>query len=143
MLRKLILAEVNARPRRGQLALVLMAEGHLLKKQGADDEAIAAFRESVALSKTLAEEEPASRAWSQDQSAAYEGVGDALRDKGDAQGMIDSYRMSLAIDRRFLQADPSNKDLRNSDAMKQELIGIALNDRKDLARRRRGFQGGG
>ena len=100
-------------------------------QQGGDDDALAAFRESAALTKALGEEEPANPLWPREESAPSNAPATRCATRA-TSGSDRRLSAELAIDQRLLQANPSVRALRGDDALKQETIGDALRQQADL-----------
>ena len=69
--------------------------GDVLSDQGDLAGALAAYRESLAVSRRLAEADPSNAGWQRDLSVSQQKMGDVLRDQGDLAGALAAYRESL------------------------------------------------
>jgi tetratricopeptide (TPR) repeat protein len=70
--------------------------------------ALAAYRESLAVSQRLASADPSNAGWQRDLSVSHDRLGDVLSAQGDLAGALAAYRESLAVSQRLASADPSN-----------------------------------
>jgi len=93
---------------RGQRCVLIVDQGDVLRSQGDLSGALTAYRESLALSRRLAESDPSNAGWQRDLSVSQEKIGDVLRSQGDLSGALTAYRESLALRRRLAESDPSN-----------------------------------
>ncbi len=93
---------------RRERSSLLDRQGDVLRDQGDLAGALAAYRESLELSRGLAEADPSNAGWQRDLSASQDRIGDVLRDQGDLAGALAAYRESLELSRGLAEADPSN-----------------------------------
>jgi len=82
--------------------------GNVLADQGKLDEALTAYRDSIAIRKRLAVADPTNTWWQRDLSVSYSNIGDVLVSQGKLDEALTVYRDSLAIGKRVAAADPSN-----------------------------------
>ena len=78
----------------------------MLKAQGKLDEALKAYRDSLAIRERLAAADRSNTEWQRDLSISYEKVGDVLKAQGKLDDALTAYRDSLAIRERLIAADP-------------------------------------
>src|SRR5262249_1880542 len=84
-----------------EVGVVLMAQGKL-------DEALTAYRGSLAIGERLAKADPDNADWQRSLSVSYGRVGDVLTAQGKLDEALTAYRDSLAIAERLVKADPDN-----------------------------------
>ena len=80
----------------------------MLMAQGKLEEALKAYRDSLAIRERLAAADPSNTQWQRDLSVSYNRVGDVLKAQGKLEEALKAYRDSLAIIERLAAADPSN-----------------------------------
>jgi tetratricopeptide (TPR) repeat protein len=118
---------------RGQHCTLIVDQGDVLGAQGGLSGALAAYRESLAVMRRLADADPSNALWQCDLSVSHNKVGDVLRAQGDLAEALAAYRESLAARRRLAEADPSNAVWQRDLSVSQEKIGDALRAQGDLA----------
>jgi tetratricopeptide (TPR) repeat protein len=116
-----------------QHCTLIVDQGDVLGAQGGLSGALAAYRESLAVMRRLADADPSNALWQCDLSVSHNKVGDVLRAQGDLAEAQAAYRESLAVVRRLADADPSNPDWQRDLSVSQEKIGDVLLDQGDLA----------
>ncbi len=72
----------------GQRCVLVADQGDVLRDQGDLAGALAAYRESLAVRRRLAEADPSNASWQRDLSVSQEKIGDVLRDQGDLAGAL-------------------------------------------------------
>ena len=72
----------------GQRCVLVADQGDVLRDQGDLAGALAAYRESLAVRRRLAEADPSNAGWQRDLSVSHEKIGDVLRDQGDLAGAL-------------------------------------------------------
>jgi tetratricopeptide (TPR) repeat protein len=90
--------------------------GDLHVMRGSLGQALAAYRDGLALASDIAKADPGSGAgagpanagWQRDLSVSQEKIGDVLRAQGNLAEALDAYQASLAIAERLAKADPAN-----------------------------------
>jgi tetratricopeptide (TPR) repeat protein len=82
--------------------------GDVLIAQGKLQDALRAYRESIAIFERLAKADPSNTDRQRDLAVSYEKVGDALVAQGKLPEALNAYRDGLAIKERMAKADPSN-----------------------------------
>jgi putative tryptophan/tyrosine transport system substrate-binding protein len=82
--------------------------GDVLVAQGKLDEALKAYRDSLAIAERLAAADRSNTQWQRDLLVAYSKVGDVLVAQGKLDEALKAYRDSLAIAERLAAADRSN-----------------------------------
>ena len=80
--------------------------GDVLLAQGKLAEALASYREDLAITSRLAAADPSNASWQRDLSVSYNKVGDALVAQGKLDEALASYREGLAIRARLAKSDP-------------------------------------
>ena len=112
---------------------LLNRQGNILRDQGDLAGALAAYRESLQVSRRLAEADPSNAGWQRDLSVSQDKVGNVLRDQGDLAGALAAYRESLQVRRRLAEADPSNAGWQRDLSVSHSNVGNVLRDQGDLA----------
>src|SRR5262245_38221366 len=82
--------------------------GDVLQTKGRLDEALAAFRESLAIFPRLASTDPSNAGWQRDLADAHDRVSDVFQAQGQLDEALAAFRESLAIFQRLASTDPSN-----------------------------------
>ena len=82
----------------------------MLTAQGRLDDALAAYRASLAIAERLAAADPNNASWQRDLSVSYDRVGDVLSMQGRLDDALAAYRASLAIRERLAAAEPDRAD---------------------------------
>jgi len=118
---------------RGQHCALIVDQGDVLRDQGDLPGALLAYRESLAVRKSLAEADPENTVWQRDLSVSKERIGDVLRDQGDLAGALAAYRESLSVIRRLAEADPSDAGRQRDLSVSHNKAGDVLRDQGDLA----------
>jgi tetratricopeptide (TPR) repeat protein len=90
------------------LSLSLEKIGDVKLKAGDRDGALAAYDESFAIARTLAEADPASAQAQRNLSVSLERIGDVKLKAGDRDGALAAYNESFAIARMLAEADPTS-----------------------------------
>jgi tetratricopeptide (TPR) repeat protein len=84
--------------------------GGVLQAQGDLAGALASYRGSLAIRKTLAAKEPGNTLWQRDLANSDEYISDVLLAQGDLAGALASYRDSLAIRKTLAAKEPGNTE---------------------------------
>ena len=92
------------------LAISYEKVGDALMAQGNVADALKSYRESLAIIKILADDNPDKVEWQRDLSVSYAKVGNVLTAQGHLAEALTSYRDGLAITERLAKSDPSNAD---------------------------------
>ena len=100
--------------------------GSVLEAQGKLTEALAAFEESLAISRRLAEQDPNNAGWQSDLAAAHNRVGGVLQAQGKLTEAMAAFKESLAISRRLAEQDPSNAGWQSDLAAAHNRVGGVL-----------------
>jgi len=82
--------------------------GELHARAGRLTQALAAYREQLAVAESLAADEPGDPGRQRDLSVAYSAIGDILAAAGQPEDALASYQEDLAIAERLAAADPAN-----------------------------------
>jgi tetratricopeptide (TPR) repeat protein len=85
--------------------------GDVLVAQGKLDEALTAYRDSLAIFERLAAADWSNTQWQRDRSVSYIKVGNVLVEQGKLDESLKAYRDGLAITERLAAADRSNSEL--------------------------------
>ena len=91
--------------------------------QGKLDEALKAYRDSLAIRERLAAADRSNSGWQRDLSVSYNKVGDVLVAQGKLDDALKAYRDRLAIAERLAAADHSNTQWRDDLQYIAEQIG--------------------
>jgi tetratricopeptide (TPR) repeat protein len=100
--------------------------GDVLQTKGRLDEALAAFRESLAISQRLASLDPSNAAWQRDLAVAHSKVGDILQEQGRLDEALAAYREDFAISQRLVSTDPANAAWQRELAVAHSKVGDIL-----------------
>ena len=98
----------------------------MLTAQGQLDDALEAYRASLAIVERLAAADPSNAAWQRDLSVSQDKVGDVLAAQGRLDDALDAYRASLAICERLAAADPSNAGWQRDLSVSHNKVGDVL-----------------
>ncbi len=113
---------------RRERSVLLNRQGDVLRDQGDLGGALAAYLESLAVRRRLAEVDPSNAGWQRDLSVSQDRVGNVLRDQGDLGGALAAYLESLAVSGRLAEADPSNAGWQRDLSVSQDRVGDVLRD---------------
>ena len=100
--------------------------GDVLETKGRRNEALAAFRESLAIFQRLASTDPSNADWQRDLVWAQARVGDVLQAQGQLDEALAAFREFLAIAQCLASTDPSNADWQRDLAIAHDRIGGIL-----------------
>jgi tetratricopeptide (TPR) repeat protein len=98
----------------------------VLVAQGKRDEALKAYRDSLAIRERLAAADRSNSVWQRGLSVSYEKVGDVLVAQGKRDEALKAYRDSLAIRERLAAADRSNSGWQRDLSVSYTNIGDVL-----------------
>ena len=104
---------------------------------GRREEALAAYRRSLAIAEKLAAADPGNTEWQRDLSVSHDRIGDVLVAAGRREEALAAYRRSLAIREKLAAADPGNTEWQRDLSVSHDRIGDVL-----AARGGRGGAGG-
>lgn len=107
--------------------------GDVLRAQGDDGGALAAYRADMEISARLAASDPTNSEWQLDLSISHERIGDALRAQEGAAGTPSAYPASTAISEPLAASDPANGERQRDLSIRPERIGDALHTQGDGA----------
>jgi len=107
--------------------------GDVLKAQGDLIGAQKNYRDFLAISQKLANQNPSNAGWQRDLSVSYNKMGDVLNAQGDLAGALKSYGASLEISQKLASQDPSNADWQRDLSVSYNKVGGVLNAQGDLA----------
>jgi tetratricopeptide (TPR) repeat protein len=107
--------------------------GDVLVKQDKLDEALASYKDGLAIRQALAAKDPSNTRWQRDPSVSNDKIGDVLVKQDKLDDALASYKVSLAIAHALAVKDPSNtqwqRDLSVSDddlSVSDDNIGYVL-----------------
>ena len=112
--------------------------GDVLVAQGKLEEALKAYRDSLAIAERLAAADRSNTQWQRDLSVSYDKIGDVLVAQGKLEEALKAYRDSLAIRERLAAADPQQY------AVAARSVGLVRQGRRragGAGQARRGAQG--
>lgn len=119
-------------PWRLDLARAHIQIGNVKVEQGILNEAVASYRQALAILEQLTASDPGRRDWQLALARAHERIGNGLSDQGasvDAQGQ---YRKALDIAGRVVRADPENADASALLAIAYQRVGNILSQQGSL-----------
>jgi tetratricopeptide (TPR) repeat protein len=82
--------------------------GRRAGRAGQLDEALKAYRDSLAIRERLAAADRGNTQWQRDLAVSYGKIGDVLRAQGKLDEALAAFRADLAISERLAAADPGN-----------------------------------
>jgi tetratricopeptide (TPR) repeat protein len=97
--------------------------GDVLQTKGRLDEALAAFREALAIFQRLASTDPSNAGWQRDLAVAHAKVGDILQTQGRLDEALAAFREAFAIFQRLASLDPSNADWQRELGVTHDRVG--------------------
>ena len=118
--------EPNHLGRQHDLSVAIIDNGDVLVAQGKGEEALAAYRDSLAIRERLARADSANADWQRDLSAAFSRVGDVLVAQGKGEEALTAYREDLAIAERLARSDPANAGWQRDLSVSFEKVGDVL-----------------
>ena len=98
----------------------------MLVAQGNLAEALASYKDSLAIRDRLAKADPNNAGWQLDLSVSYNNVGDVLVAQGNLAEALASYKDSLAIRDRLAKADPNNAGWQRDLSVSYDKVGDVL-----------------
>ncbi len=98
----------------------------MLKAQSKVDEALKAYRDSLAIREHLASTERSNTQWQRDLSISYNKLGDVLVKQGKLDEALKAYRDGLAIAERLAAADRSNTQWQRDLSVSYNMVGDVL-----------------
>jgi tetratricopeptide (TPR) repeat protein len=101
-------------------------KGRVSETQGQLDTAEAAFEQTLAISRRLAEQDPSNAGWQRDLMLAYGQVGGVLEAQGRLEAARAAFDQCLAISRRLAEQDPSNAGWQRDLAVAYSWVGGVL-----------------
>ena len=93
---------------------------------GTTEEALAAYRRSLAIREKLAAADPGNTEWQRDLSVSHNKIGDVLLAAGRREEALAAYRRSLAIRETLAAADPGNTEWQRDLSVSHDKIGDVL-----------------
>jgi tetratricopeptide (TPR) repeat protein len=100
--------------------------GDVLQTKGRLDEALAAFREALAISQRLASTDSSNTDWQRDLADAHDRVGVIFQAQGRLDEALAAFREALAIFQRLASTDPSNAGWQRDLAVAHAKVGDIL-----------------
>ncbi len=100
----------------GLLGSILRTKGHL-------DDALTAYRESLAIFQRLASTNPSNAIWQRDLAVVHTTIGDIAQTQGRLDDALAGFHESLAIFQRLASSDPSNADWQSNLARAHARVG--------------------
>ena len=97
--------------------------GDVLETKGRLDEALAAFREFLAISQRLVSTDPSNADWQRDLAVAHDRVGNILQAQGRLDEALAAFREAFAIFQHLAAIDPSNADWQRELAVAHNKLG--------------------
>jgi tetratricopeptide (TPR) repeat protein len=117
---------------RRELSVSQEKVGNVLVAQGELTGALAAYREDLAITETLAGRDPGNTQWQRDLSVSNNKVGDVLAAQGDLPGALAAYRKGLAITETLAGRDPGNTQWQRDLSVSNGKVGNVLVAQGDL-----------
>jgi tetratricopeptide (TPR) repeat protein/Cdc6-like AAA superfamily ATPase len=118
--------ELATTPGLEQQAFVLNNLGNVLWAQGELQDALEAFRQTLKIRQTLAEQDKPNSVRQRNLSASYEKIGQVLVAQGRLQDALEAYQQSLAISKRLTEQDKSRPDWGRDLAVRYNEVGDTL-----------------
>jgi serine/threonine-protein kinase len=118
--------ELVTESRQGQQAEMLVNLGDVRVAQGKLREALAAYEQSLAIAKRLANGDKSNIGWQLAIALSYDRLGDVLVGQGKLPAALDAYQQTLAIARRLAQRDKSKTGLQRDLSVSYEKTGEVL-----------------
>jgi tetratricopeptide (TPR) repeat protein len=100
--------------------------GEVLEAQGKLQDALDAYRQGLAISKLLVEQDKSNLGWQRNLSVNYDKVGEVLVAQGKLQDALDAYQQCLAISKRLAEQDKSNLGWQRDLSVSYERVGDVL-----------------
>jgi tetratricopeptide (TPR) repeat protein len=97
--------------------------GDVLESKGQRNEALAAFRESLAIFQRLTSIDPSNADWQRDHLGAHDRVGNILQARGRLDEALAAFREAFAISQRLASTDPSNANWQRDLAVAHSRVG--------------------
>jgi len=113
---------------------VLVAQSNL-------GEALASYRNGLAIRERLAKADPTNAGWQRDLSISYNKVGDVLLAQGNLTDALKSYRDDLAVREQLAKADPTNAGWQRDLSMSYNKVGDVLAAQGNLADALKSYRG--
>jgi tetratricopeptide (TPR) repeat protein len=120
-------SRIVCKRRRAQRPRQHTAARDVLKAQGHLDDALASYRNSLAISKALLQRDSGNTDWQKDLSMVDDKVGDVLKAQGHLDEALAAYRDGLPIAKAVAQKDPGN-------AIWQRDLAVMDNDIGDVSK---------
>jgi tetratricopeptide (TPR) repeat protein len=94
--------------------------------QGKLQDTLDAYQQSLAIAKSLAEQDKSNSGWQRDLAVSYSKVGNVLEAQGKLQEALDAYQEDLAISKSLAKQDKSNSERQQDLAVSYEKVGDVL-----------------
>lgn len=111
--------------------------GQVRQAEGKFPDAVAAYRESLAVAQQVAQRDPANAEWQLGVAMAHFYLGDALRLQGDQDGAMREFEGYRDVAKRLVERDPSNEQWQLELAYGHSNVASVLEAKGDLAGARR------
>ena len=111
--------------------------GNVLLRQGKLEEALTAYRDSLAIAERLVSADRSNTQWQRDLFKSYEKVGDVQIRQGKLEEAVKAFRDSLAVTQRLVAADPSDTDWQRDLSISYNKTGMSWCGKANLKRRSR------
>ena len=115
--------------------------GDVLVAQSNLGEALASYRNGLAIRERLAKADPTNAGWQRDLSISYNKVGDVLLAQGNLTDALKSYRDDLAVREQLAKADPTNAGWQRDLSMSYNKVGDVLAAQGNLADALKSYRG--
>ena len=123
------------------LSVAYNESGDVLVAQSNLGEALASYRNGLAIRERLAKADPTNAGWQRDLSISYNKVGDVLLAQGNLTDALKSYRDDLAVREQLAKADPANAGWQRDLSMSYNKVGDVLAAQGNLADALKSYRG--
>src|SRR6266545_3649719 len=120
------IARVLPSAKNSSLSISYQRIGNVLAVSGQREQALEAFRKSLAISEKLADDDPANAQVRQDLAVSYNKVGDMLASAGLREEALAAYRKGLVVIEQLAADEPGNADAQNDFAFSFGRVAQAL-----------------
>ena len=97
--------------------------GGLFVKMGNIPAALNAYQQSLRISQTLADSDPANSEWQRNLSVSHNKIGDVERAQGDLSAALNAYQQALTISQTLANSDSFNSEWQRNLSVSYERIG--------------------
>jgi predicted negative regulator of RcsB-dependent stress response len=98
----------------------------VLVAQGKLDEALTAYRDSLAIRERLAAADRSNSRWQRDLLTSYNNVGDVFMDQGKLDEALTAYRNGLSVAESFAEVNPGNSQSQSDLSISYDRVGDVL-----------------